>query len=127
MPQKSSTPTQTVKIVRFHSLGGPEVLQLDTLPLPEPGRGEVRLRVKAIGLNRAECMFRQGRYLVAPELPSKIGYEASGIVEAVGAGVDPTWLGRTASTPSGCWLADSGRYMAGAPGSASVPMPAGRP
>jgi len=98
MPQESSTPTQTVKIVRFHSLGGPEVLQLDTLPLPEPGRGEVRLRVKAIGLNRAECMFRQGRYLVAPELPSKIGYEASGIVEAVGAGVDPTWLGRTAST-----------------------------
>jgi NADPH:quinone reductase-like Zn-dependent oxidoreductase len=45
--------TQTVKIVRFHQIGAPEVLQLDELPLPEPGGGEVRLRVKAIGLNRA--------------------------------------------------------------------------
>jgi NADPH:quinone reductase-like Zn-dependent oxidoreductase len=91
-------PSATVKIVRFHTVGGPEVLQLDTLPLPEPGRGEVRLRVKAIGLNRAESMFRQGHYLQTPELPSKLGYEASGIVEAVGAEVDPSWLGKTAST-----------------------------
>lgn len=89
---------ETVKIVRFHALGGPEVLQFDTLPLPEPGRGEVRLRVKAIGLNRAESMFRQGHYLVTPELPSKLGYEASGTVEAIGAEVDPAWLGRTVST-----------------------------
>jgi len=89
---------ETVKIVRFHALGGPEVLQFDTLPLPEPGPGEVRLRVKAIGLNRAESMFRQGHYLVTPELPSKLGYEASGTVEAIGAEVDPAWLGRTAST-----------------------------
>ena len=87
-----------VKIVRFHKLGGPEVLQLDELPLPEPGPGEVRLRVKAIGLNRAEVMFRMGRYLAQPELPSKIGYEASGIVEAVGPGVDQSWIGKTAST-----------------------------
>jgi NADPH:quinone reductase-like Zn-dependent oxidoreductase len=89
---------ETAKIVRFHSLGGPEVLQLDELPLPEPKAGEIRLRVKAIGLNRAECMFRQGQYLVAPELPSKNGYEASGIVEAIGPGVDPSWLGKTASS-----------------------------
>ena len=91
-------PSETVKIVRFHSVGGPEVLQLESLPLPEPGSGEVRLRVKAIGLNRAESMFRQGHYLVAPELPSKLGYEASGIVEALGPEVDPAWLGKTAST-----------------------------
>ena len=91
-------PSETVKIVRFHAVGGPEVLQLESLPLPEPGRGEVRMRVKAIGLNRAESMFRQGNYLVAPELPSKLGYEASGTVEAIGPGVDPSWLGRTAST-----------------------------
>jgi NADPH:quinone reductase-like Zn-dependent oxidoreductase len=89
---------ETAKIVRFHALGGPEVLQFDTLPLPEPGPGEVRLRVKAIGLNRAEVMFRMGRYLVAPVLPSKLGYEASGIVEAVGAGVDASWVGKTVST-----------------------------
>ena len=87
-----------VKIVRFHRTGGPEVLQLDEVPLPDPAAGEVRLRVKAIGLNRAEVVFRMGRYFVQPKLPSKIGYEASGIVEAVGADVDQSWLGKTVST-----------------------------
>ncbi len=88
---------KTARIVRFHRLGGPEVLELDEVPLPEPAAGEVRLRVKAIGLNRAETMFREGRYLVQPVLPSKLGYEASGIVEAVGPGVDSSWIGKTAS------------------------------
>jgi len=91
----------TVKIVRFHKIGGPEVLQFDELPLPEPAQGEVRLRVKAIGLNRAEIMFRNDRYLETPVLPAKNGYEASGIVEAVGPGVDPGWVGKTASTVPG--------------------------
>lgn len=90
--------SQTAKIVRFHQLGAAEVLQLEELPLPEPAAGEVRLRVKAIGLNRAEISFRQGKYLVQPTLPSRLGYEASGIVEAIGANVDPLWLGKTAST-----------------------------
>ena len=88
----------TVKIVRFHKAGGPEVLQLDELPLPEPGSGDVRLRVKAIGLNRAEVMFRTGKYLVEPQLPSQLGYEASGIVEAIGPAVDQGWIGKTVST-----------------------------
>ncbi|HTC76052.1 MAG TPA: zinc-dependent alcohol dehydrogenase family protein [Edaphobacter sp.] len=91
----------TVKIVRFHKIGGPEVLQFDELPLPEPAHGEVRLRVKAIGLNRAEIMFRNNRYLETPILPAKNGYEASGIVEAIGPGVDPGWIGKTASTVPG--------------------------
>jgi NADPH:quinone reductase-like Zn-dependent oxidoreductase len=89
---------ETVKIVQFHQTGAADVLQIDQLPLPEPAAGEVRLRVKAIGLNRAEVMFRMGRYLVAPTLPSKLGYEASGTVEAIGAGVDSHWLGKTVST-----------------------------
>jgi NADPH:quinone reductase-like Zn-dependent oxidoreductase len=91
----------TVKIVRCHKIGGPEVLQFDELPLPEPAKGEVRLRVKAIGLNRAEIMFRNGQYLETPVFPAKNGYEASGIVEAVGPGVDPGWIGKTASTVPG--------------------------
>jgi NADPH:quinone reductase-like Zn-dependent oxidoreductase len=95
MPNESAA---TVKIVRFHQPGGPEVLQLDELPLPEPAAGEVRLRVKAIGLNRAEVMFRMDQYLLRPNFPSKLGYEASGIVEAVGPDVDPSWLGKTVST-----------------------------
>ena len=87
-----------VRIVRFHKTGDAGVLQLDEMPLPEPGVGEVRLRVKAIGLNRAEVMFRMGQYLIEPQLPSKLGYEAAGIVEAVGDDVDRSWLGKTVST-----------------------------
>lgn len=88
----------TANIVRFHKTGGPEVLQIETMPLPKPGPGEVRLRVKAIGLNRAEIMFRTGQYLLNPILPSNIGYEASGIVEAVGEGVDEKMIGKKFST-----------------------------
>jgi NADPH:quinone reductase-like Zn-dependent oxidoreductase len=102
---------ETVKIVRFHKTGGPEVLQFDELPLPEPAAGEVRLRVKALGLNRAESMFRLGQYLEEPHLPAKIGYEAAGIVEAVGPGVDTSWIGKTAATIPGFFkLNDHGVY-----------------
>lgn len=87
-----------VKIVRFHEKGGADVLHIDTLPLPEPGPGEIRLRVKAIGLNRAEVMFREGQYFLEPNFPSNIGYEASGIVEAVGPGVDADLVGKIRST-----------------------------
>ena len=92
------TMSERVKIVRFHEVGSADVLRIDELPLPEPGPGEVRLRVKAIGLNRAEVMFRKGESFLAPRLPSTNGYEASGIVEAVGPGVDPGLIGETRST-----------------------------
>jgi NADPH:quinone reductase-like Zn-dependent oxidoreductase len=86
------------KIVRFYETGGPEVLKIEELPLVEPGAGEVRLKVEAIGLNRAEIMFRQGQYLEAPELPSRVGYEAAGIVDAVGAGTSGIKIGDRVST-----------------------------
>jgi NADPH:quinone reductase len=60
--------------------------------------GEVRLRVDALGLNRAEVMFRQGRYIEQPDLPSVLGYEASGVVEAVGEGVVKPQVGERVST-----------------------------
>ncbi len=88
----------TAKIVRFYQTGDAEVLQLETVPTPEPAAGEVRLRVKAIGINRAEVMFRRGQYLVQPQLPSLLGYEASGTVEAVGPGVESNLIGKTVST-----------------------------
>ena len=101
----------TVKIVRFHETGPAEVLQFDELPMPEPGPGEIRLRVKALGLNRAEIMFRNGQYLETPVSPSKNGYEAAGIVEAVGPGVDSRWIGKIASTVPGTFkLNDHGVY-----------------
>ena len=51
------------RIVRFHRIGGPEVLQIDDLDIGPPKAGEIRLRVRALGLNRAEAMFRSGTYL----------------------------------------------------------------
>jgi NADPH:quinone reductase-like Zn-dependent oxidoreductase len=74
------------RVVRFHELGGPEVLRVDDLEVGAPGPGEVRIKVAAIGLNRVEAMFRSGGF-GAPPLPSTIGYEAAGVVEAVGEGV----------------------------------------
>lgn len=86
------------KIVRFHETGGADVLKIEDLPLTEPGEGEVRLKVEAIGLNRAEVMFRQGQYLETPKLPSRLGYEAAGIVDAVGVGVSDIQIGDRVST-----------------------------
>ncbi len=86
------------KIIRFHETGGADVLQIEDLPLEEPSEGEVRLKVEAIGLNRAEVMFREGQYLEDPKLPSRLGYEAAGIVDAVGPGVDDIQIGDCVST-----------------------------
>jgi NADPH:quinone reductase-like Zn-dependent oxidoreductase len=101
---------QTAKIVRFHSLGGPEVLKIEEVAIPAPGKGEALLKVKAIGLNRAEVMFREGHYLEAPVLPSKVGYEAAGVVEAVGPDVDKSWIGKKASTTPGFLMTNYGVY-----------------
>ena len=72
------------RVVRFHQTGGPQVLKIEQREVGAPGAGELRIKVEAIGLNRAEAAFRAGMYLEAPNLPCGIGYEASGIVEAVG-------------------------------------------
>ncbi len=86
------------KIIRFHEIGAADVLKVEDLPLIEPGEGEIRLRVEAIGLNRAEIMFREGQYLESPDLPSRIGYEAAGIIDALGAGVSGLQIGDRVST-----------------------------
>lgn len=86
------------KIVRFHRLGGPEVLKIEDVPSREPAKGEVSLSVQAIGLNRSESMFMHGHYLELPKFPATLGYEASGIVTAIGANVDPSWLNKRVST-----------------------------
>ena len=98
------------KIVRFHETGGPEVLKIEDLPLAQPGEGEVRLNVEAIGLSRAEVMLRQGRYLDAPELPSRLGYEAAGIVDAVGPGASDIHVGDRVSTLPAFSMGEHGVY-----------------
>lgn len=75
------------KAVRFYETGGPEVLKLEDVEVGEPGPNEVRVRIEAIGLNRAEVMFRRGQYLEEPHCPAPIGYEAAAVIEALGPGV----------------------------------------
>jgi len=67
--------------------GGPEVLEVREVPDPVPGPGQVRVRVRAAGLNFAEVMARMGLYPDAPKLPAVMGYEISGVVDALGEGV----------------------------------------
>jgi NADPH:quinone reductase-like Zn-dependent oxidoreductase len=86
------------KVVRFHKTGHAEVLQIEDLPLQNPCPGEVRIKVEAIGLNRAEVMFREGMYLLNPIFPSKLGYEASGTVDAIGPEVTGFKVGDRVST-----------------------------
>ena len=100
-PRTLRTVSSMPKIVRFHQVGGPEVLKLEELPAPQPQKGEVRIKVDAIGLNRAEVMFRSGQYLEQPDFPSGLGYEASGTVDEVGPGVAGLKPGdRVSSVPS---------------------------
>lgn len=86
------------KIIRFHQIGGPENLHLEDAPSAEPGKGEAKLRVHAAGLNRGESMYFHGMYIEQPQLPSRIGYEVAGVVEAVGEGVDKSWIGKKVAT-----------------------------
>jgi NADPH:quinone reductase-like Zn-dependent oxidoreductase len=74
--------------------GGPEVLEVRETPDPEPGPGQVRVRVRAAGLNFAEVMARQGLYPDAPKPPCVVGYEAAGVVDAVGPGVSGPAVGQ---------------------------------
>jgi NADPH:quinone reductase-like Zn-dependent oxidoreductase len=67
--------------------GGPEVLELRTNPDPEPGAGQIRVRVKAAGINFADIMMRMGLYPGAPAAPFVPGYEAAGVVDALGPGM----------------------------------------
>ncbi|NTH16719.1 zinc-dependent alcohol dehydrogenase family protein [Agrobacterium rhizogenes] len=75
------------KAARFHRLGGPDVLQIEDIPVGEPGVGEILVAVETIGLNRGESLFREGKYAVQPILPCLVGAEGSGVIEALGEGV----------------------------------------
>lgn len=67
--------------------GQPEVLQVKEAPDPTPGAGQVRIRVRAAGINFADLMARVGMYPDAPKLPCVVGYEVAGVIDAVGEGV----------------------------------------
>lgn len=75
------------RTVFFDAFGDASVLRTEQITAPEPGPGEVRLRIRAIGINRAEVLFRAGHYVGEPDFPSQLGYEAAGEIEATGEGV----------------------------------------
>ena len=115
------------RVVRFHELGGPEVLRIETLDLAAPGAGEVLVYMEAIGLNRAEAAFRQGHYFEPPQLPARIGYEGAGRVEALGPGVAGYAAGDAVCIIPGFSMNRYGVYAERAivPASALLPRPPG--
>ncbi|WP_428340969.1 zinc-dependent alcohol dehydrogenase family protein [Mycobacterium sp.] len=83
--------------IRLHDTGGPEVLTYEQIPMPEPGPGEIRLTVEAIGVGYGECLYRMGRYVQETRLPSSLGNNAVGTVDAIGPGVDEPTVGERIS------------------------------
>ncbi len=94
-----------MKAIRVHKFGGPEVLQLDEVPDPKAGPGQVLVRIRAAGVNPVDTYIRSGSYALMPPLPYIPGTDAAGVVEAVGEGVkrvkkgDRVYVVRTAGPP----------------------------
>ena len=76
---------------QFNRFGGPEVLEIVDLPDPHPGAGEIRIKVRAAGINASDLKKRQG--LMDQELPQTLGYEAAGIVDEIGEGLSGVAVG----------------------------------
>ena len=85
-----------MKAVRFHQTGGPEVLHLEDVELAPPGPGEVRIRHTAVALNFRDILVRRGQH--AATLPSGLGTESAGVIEAVGPGVSDLAIGDRVAT-----------------------------
>src|SRR2546423_49385 len=86
------------RVVEFSEAGGPEVLRFKNIDVPEAGPGQVRIRVKAIGLNRAESMWRENKYIEPVQFPARLGYEAVGTVDSVGTDVTTIAVGEEVNT-----------------------------
>lgn len=113
------------KIVTFNRTGGPDVLEITDMAVAAPAAGEVQIRVKAIGINRAEVMYRSGQYVIEPQFPAKLGYEAAGIIEAVGVGVNEFAVGDNVSIIPSFMFTEYGMYgeLVNAPAHAVVKHP----
>ena len=97
-PQRRQEGEATVhRIVRIHKTGGPEVLTIEDLKDTPPAANEISIRVKALGLNRSESMFRSGRHIESAKFPARLGYEAAGTVCAMGRDVSGFAIGDAVS------------------------------
>ena len=89
------------KVIEFEQTGGPEQLNVLDCPVTAPAANEVQVAIKAAGLNRAELLLLAGQYLVQANPPARIGFEASGIIQALGENVDNFSIGQAVSvTPN---------------------------
>jgi NADPH:quinone reductase-like Zn-dependent oxidoreductase len=86
------------RIIKFAKAGGPEVLEFIEMQVPAPGPHEIRIEVKAIGINRADSMWRHDKYVEPVKFPAGLGYDAAGIVDAVGKDVTGFAVGDAVST-----------------------------
>ena len=113
------------RIVEFTAYGPPEVLAFREVPDPLPPAGEVRIRVRAIGLNRAESMWRRGEYIEPVKLPARLGYEAAGTVDALGSGVTQFAVGDAVNVIPSFSMNDYGTYgdLVCVPASAVIRQP----
>jgi len=98
-----------MKIVSLSRFGGPEVLSLAEQPMPEPGPGQILIKVAAAGINFADILSRQNLYAVTPPLPSVPGSEVAGTVAELGSGVRGLAVGQRVAGP----LFAIGRYDGG--------------
>lgn len=119
------------KTITFDSLGGPEVFQIQELEQypPTPGPNDVQIQVKAIGLNRADAMYRRGKFIHQPNFPhATVGSEASGIVVAIGANVSHVAIGDAVSVVPSFKYSEYSMYgeVVNAPGRAVVKNVAGQ-
>src|ERR1700722_17975633 len=95
---RTNQETAVPRSIKFAKAGGPDVLEFIEAPVPAPGPNEVRIKVKAIGINRAEAMWRNENYVEPVKSPAGLGYEAAGVVEAVGRDVTDFAVGDAVST-----------------------------
>ncbi len=86
--------SSTMKALRVHEFGPPESLRVELVPTPEPGVGEVRVEVRACGVNFADVMVIGGTYQLLPDLPFVPGKEFAGVVSALGQGVSRFEVGQ---------------------------------
>ena len=114
--------TAMVKAIRFHQTGGPQVLRLEDVDLPPPGPGQVRLRQTAVAVNFRDILLRKGVH-ASPPLPSGLGIESAGVVEALGTDVTGIAVGDRVA----CVTGPDGAYAQARniPAARAVPLPPG--
>jgi NADPH:quinone reductase-like Zn-dependent oxidoreductase len=112
---------------RIHTFGDAGVLTIENVQTQEPASGEIRLRVHAIGINRTEVTLRSGRSPVKPTLPTGLGFEAAGVVDALGPEVAGIQVGDRVALIPAYGAAQYALYgeLAIAPARSAVPIPDG--